>query len=404
MKPPRSRLPWQDLLSESLAGILQRPARAALTSVGTLLGVGAFVAILGLTATASSQIDERFSLLSATEVTVEDVAGEQDEFSVLAFPSDADTRVEQLNGVEHAGVYWSVQLDEDHAVRASPITAAGSNGNTQVVAASSGVLEAAEPTLVEGRLFDRWHDRTDQQVAVVGAGVASRLGITTLETHPAVFIGDEAFTVVGIVSDVKRKADLLLSVVVPRSTAEQLWGAPKSDAKMLISTAPGAAVQVAAEAPVALDPAHPDYFKAIPPPDPRTLRSAVSGDLDELFLLLAVICLFIGTIGIANTTLVAVLERTGEIGLRRALGARSRHITAQFLTESAVLGTLGGLIGTSLGTLTVVIVAVARDWTPVISFATVAAAPGIGLFTGLLAGLYPAWRASRIQPVEALRH
>ncbi|MFK0043142.1 ABC transporter permease [Streptomyces sp. NPDC090741] len=92
-----------------------------------------------------------------------------------------------------------------------------------------------------------------------------------------------------------------------------------------------------------------------------------------------------------------MLERTGEIGLRRALGARGRHITSQFLTESGALGSLGGLIGTSLGVLTVVVASVARNWTPVIHPATVAAAPAIGLLTGLAAGIYPAWRASRIQ-------
>ncbi|MFJ5829702.1 ATP-binding cassette domain-containing protein [Streptomyces sp. NPDC093089] len=125
--------------------------------------------------------------------------------------------------------------------------------------------------------------------------------------------------------------------------------------------------------------------------------------LDELFLLPAFICLFVGTVGIANTTLVAVLERTGEIGLRRALGARARHVAAQFLLESGTWGALGGLIGTALGILTVVPVALARSWTPVIDLGFVAAAPFLGLATGLLAGLYPAWRASRIQPVEALR-
>ncbi|MFF0290218.1 ABC transporter permease [Streptomyces sp. NPDC005262] len=398
-----SRLSWRDLLSEALAGILQRPARSALTSVGTVLGVGTFVAILGLTATASSQIDERFNALSATEVTVEDISREQNPFVQMGFPADADRRVERLNGVEHAGVYWPVDLGEDQSVRSAPVGGGADRSQIQVVAASSGVLEAAEPSLVEGRVFDSWHDRTKQQVAVIGAAMASRLGITTLETQPAVFIGDESFVVIGIVGDVRRKPDLLLSVVVPRSTAQEVWGVPKGNAEMLISVRAGAASQVASEASVALDPAHADYFKAVPPPDPRTLRSDVSGDLDQLFLLLAAICLFIGTIGIANTTLVAVLERTGEIGLRRALGARGGHITVQFLSESGALGALGGLIGTSLGTLTVVGVAVARQWTPVIHPMTVLMAPAIGLATGLAAGLYPAWRASRIQPVEALR-
>ncbi|MFI5687256.1 ABC transporter permease [Streptomyces sp. NPDC051636] len=400
----RSRFAPRDLLAEAVSGMLQRPARSALTAMGTILGVGTFVAILGLTATTSAQIDARFNVLTATEVTVEDTGGEDPDLTPLAFPKDADARVERLHGVEEAGVYWTVQFESGANVRSAPIGDSGGE-QIQVVAASPGTLEAAGTHLASGRIFDRLHNSRADQVAVIGSGVAARLGITTLETQPAVFVGDQPFTVIGIVDDTDRKADLLLSVVVPRSAAERLWGPPSGSAraKMLISTKMGAATQIADEVPFALDPAHPDRFKANPPPDPKGLRTNVTSDLNQLFLLLAAICLVIGAVGIANTTLVAVLERTGEIGLRRALGARGRHITVQFLAESGILGALGGLVGTSLGTLTVVGVALAREWTPVIHSGTVAAAPAIGLLTGLLAGLYPAWRAARIQPAEALR-
>ncbi|MYX74896.1 FtsX-like permease family protein [Streptomyces sp. SID3915] len=401
---PSSVFGARDILAESVAGMLQRPARSALTTLGTVLGVGTFVAILGLTATTSSQIDSRFNLLSATEVTVEDVAREQDQFADAAFPDDADATIEGLNGVEHAGVFWSVRLPPGSTVKSSPVGDAAVGEKIDVVAASPGALRAAVPTLAQGRLFDTYLSETSQPVAVIGSGMASRLGITTLQTQPAIFIGDTPFTVIGIVSDVRRKADLLLSVVVPGTTAEKVWGHPAdAGTKMLISTEAGAARQVSELAPTALRPDHPEYLKVIPPPDPKALRTSVTSDLNQLFLLLAAICLVIGAVGIANTTLVAVLERTGEIGLRRALGARGRHITVQFLAESGTLGALGGLVGTSLGTITVVIVAVVREWTPVIHTATVAAAPVIGLVTGLVAGLYPAWRASRVPPAEALR-
>ncbi|MFC8869539.1 ABC transporter permease [Streptomyces sp. NPDC057148] len=409
-KPPVSALGGtlssfspRDLFGESLAGMLQRPARSALTALGTVLGVGTFVAVLGLTATTSSQIDSRFDLLSATEVTIEDVGRERNEFAGFAFPDDADDRIAALNGVRHAGVYWQVRLTGDDTVSASPLSDAP-GARAQVLAASPGALRAALPTVAQGRLYDDFHQDASAQVALIGSGTAARLGITTLATRPAVFIDGEPFAVIGILEDVERKADLLLSVVVPSNTAERLWGAPaEGGAKMLVATRTGAAAQVAHEAPTALRPDHPEYLKATPPPDPRSLRTSVTSDLGQLFLLLAAICLVIGAVGIANTTLVAVLERTGEIGLRRALGARSRHITLQFLTESGTLGALGGLVGTSVGVITVVAVAVVRDWTPVVHPVVLAAAPAVGLATGVLAGLYPAWRAARVQPAEALR-
>ncbi|MEV0180619.1 ABC transporter permease [Streptomyces sp. NPDC050625] len=398
----RSSFKMRDLFSEAGAGMLQRPARSVLTALGTVLGVGTFVAILGLTSTTSSQIDSRFNALTATEVTVEDAVHDPDGLIGPAFPEDADARMSRVNGVRAAGVFWTVRDDRASTVRSAPV-AGGEGEAIDVVAASPGVLRAAVPTLTEGRLYDDAM-ASRGRVAVIGEGTAARLGITTLQTHPAVFIGDAPFTVVGIVQNVERKADLLLSVVVPRTSAEELWGRPgPGEASMLVATELGAARQVAEEAPTALRPDHPEYLKAVPPPDPRGLRSGVGSDLSQLFLLLAGICLVIGAVGIANTTLVAVLERTGEIGLRRALGARARHITAQFLAESGTLGALGGLVGTSLGVLTVVGVALARHWTPVLHPGTVAAAPLVGLATGVLAGLYPAWRASRIEPVEALR-
>ncbi|MFE5946813.1 ABC transporter permease [Streptomyces sp. NPDC056480] len=411
MKPPPpapairpSRITPRDLLAEALSGMLQRPARAILTALGTVLGVGTFVAILGLTATASSQIDTRFSVLTATEVTVEDVGKEVDQFATPAFPHDADERVARLAGVRDAGVFWAVRTDTGPEVSASPAVTPTDGEKSNVVAASPGVLRAAVPHLAQGRIYDNFHEQRAEPVAVIGSSVAARLGITNLRAQPAVFVDGEPFTVIGIVDDIERKADLLLSVIVPRATAAKIWGPPRdTPASMLISTEVGAATQVADQAPLALRPDHPEYLKAVPPPNPQKLRNSVSADLSQLFLLLATICLVIGAVGIANTTLVAVLERTAEIGLRRALGARAHHIVAQFLAESGALGALGGIVGTSLGTLTVVTVAIVKEWTPVLHPLTVAAAPGIGLLTGLVAGLYPALRASRIQPVDALR-
>lgn len=399
-----SRLRVRDLLGEAAAGMLQRPGRTAMTALGTLLGVGAFVAVLGLTATAGGQIDERFTALVATEVTVEDNGGADPALVPNAFPADADQRIHAIDGVVHGGVWWPIRSPRP-LVSAVPLPGRRQAQEIDVRAASPGALPALRPTLAQGRLYDTFHDDRAEQVAVLGAAAAAQLGIDNLAVGPAIIIDDVPFTVVGIISDVQRQPEVLFQVMVPRRTAEALWGPPdvSERARMLIDTRIGAAQIVAEQAPLALRPDAPELFTPIPPPDPRALREGVAGDLAVLFLLLATVSLVIGAVGIANTTMVAVLERVAEIGLRRALGARPRHIATQFLAESAATGTIGGLLGTSLGVLTVIAVSLARQWTPLLEPATTLPAPLIGTLVGLLAGTYPALHAARVQPIDALR-
>ncbi|WP_285630418.1 ABC transporter permease [Actinoallomurus iriomotensis] len=379
--------------------------------LGTVLGVGAFVAVLGLTSTASGQIGHRFTVLAATTVTVtlaEDESNVASSDHLQGFPADADARIERLNGVVSAGVWWPITNNAQPVISAAPGVWAGTSedagGSAGLYAASPGLLHSIDPT-VRGVLFNAFHDARGEQVCVLGATLAKRLGITQIDTRPAVFVNDVAYTVVGIINDVKQVPDLLTGVTIPSRTAEHVYGPPpgNSPAKMLIRTNLGAAPLIAKQAPIALRPEQPHDFVAIPPPDPHELRDNVEVDLTGLFLVLAGICLIIGMVGIANTTFVAVLERTAEIGLRRALGARARHIAAQFLAESTVLGLIGGLVGTAIAVATVLIVALTKNWTAVLNPATVIPAPLIGAGVGLLAGLYPSVRAARIEPQEALR-
>ena len=402
-----TRLRARDLLTEAVTGLVQRPARSVLTMLGTVLGVGAFVAVLGLTSTATGQIGSSFNVLQDTTVTVNDVGtGNQDAVDPqIDFPADADARLDRLNGVVAGGVWWTVPL-ENRVVSTTPTFVAPDSADSgiTVYAMSPGALRAAQPQLTTGTLYSDFHQSRREHVCLLGGAAARLLGITRVDNQPAVFINGTAYTVLGIIGNTQSLPQTLLGMEIPSSTALEEYGVPTdSPAQALIHTQLGAAQLIARQAPIALDPQDPQLLQAIAPPDPNSLRDAVGGDLSSLFLVLAAICLVIGAVGIANTTLVAILERTGEIGLRRTLGARPRHVVAQFLSESTGLGLLGGLIGTSLGVSTVVVTALVKHWTAVISPMTVLPAPLIGACVGLLAGLYPALRAGRIEPLEALR-
>ena len=172
---------------------------------------------------------------------------------------------------------------------------------------------------------------------------------------------------------------------------------------MVVETQIGANALISQQIPLALRPDDPRTLRIESPPEPQRVRDAVQGDLNVLFLILGGVSLLVGAIGIANVTLVSVIERTGEIGLRRALGATRLHIASQFLLESGTLGLVGGILGASAGTLVVVGIAAYQGWTPVLDPLVPFAAPFIGAVTGVVSGAYPSIRAARMEPVEALR-
>jgi putative ABC transport system permease protein len=414
---PASRLAARDASAEAVAGIVQRPGRAGLTMLGTILGVGAFVAVLGLTATAAGQISKAFTVRDDTTVTVQDNGPANDTAPpgtnpAIGFPADADQIAGHIHGVAAAGVWWPVPLPAGTDITSSPGLSATADANVNLMAASPGAVAAMGLTMVAGSPLTAYENGTAQHVAMLDAGTAQALGISParLAGQPAVFINGIAYTVTGIYSAAQRVVAGQSAVLIPASTALADFGNPEpgignqDEAQMIIATKLGAAQTVGRQIAAAELPTDPSRLVVASPPNPQTLQSQVNGDLTGLFLILASISLLIGAVGIANTTLVAVLERTEEIGLRRALGARPRHIASQFLAESTTLGTLGGLIGTSLGVLTVVAFAAAKDWTAVVNPAVTLPAPLIGSVVGLLAGAYPSLRASRTSPLAALRH
>jgi macrolide transport system ATP-binding/permease protein len=157
----------------------------------------------------------------------------------------------------------------------------------------------------------------------------------TLDQLPAIFIGDQLYLVVGILGDVARKPELLGSVIVPEGTARRDFGLI-GPGTVVVETKIGAAQLIANQTRLALRPDDERALKIEVPREPKRVRDEVQSDVNVMFLLLGGLSLIVGAIGIANITLVSVMERAAEIGLRRAIGATRGHIATQFLLGASM--------------------------------------------------------------------
>jgi len=393
----RARFP---IITDAVSNTLRRLSRTVLTGVGTLLGVAAFVATVSLVSTAGHQVDTTFDALRATQVSFTAGSGRG-----APFVDDVDHAVTQVAGAVSGGSIGQLFNGKPVPVRRQLTQPPNAPEviTLPINQASPGALAALGLTMLAGRTYDQQQVRLGLPVAVLGRGAAAKLQLGALDREPVIFIGATPLTVIGIAADAQRNQDLLTGIIVSAPTAERLAAGPIDATQVIVTTVPGAARQVGRQEPVILNPNNPTRIQATVPPDPNTLRKTVTGPVRALALLLAAVTIVIGVLSIGNVSSLSVLQRTQEIGLRRAVGASRRDIFAMILIEALFIGGLSGLLGSAVGVFTVAAVSVQQHWTAVINPTAPLAAPLLGALTGLLAGLIPAYRATRITPAAALR-
>jgi putative ABC transport system permease protein len=410
--PATTRRAWRstvragDMLRTGLAGLRHRRTRAALSALGIAIGIAALVAVLGITRSSQSALLAEIDQLGTNLLTVtngQTIGGQESEL-----PATATAMIRRVGGVQQAAPTAILTTARVYRTDRVPVF---DTGGLAARAADPSLLSVLGGSLRQGVFLNPATSR--YPVTVLGYQAAQTLGIPSVGAGGSAFgtggkayrvlIGGRLFTVAGILNPLPLAPEIDRSAIVGFPVAAALLGYDGHPSRIYVRTDVDATTQVAALLGPTANPQTPGGASVSQPSAALTARLAVAAASTVLFAGLGAVALLVGGIGIANVMVIAVLERRSEIGLRRALGAARPHIAAQFLTESVLLGLLGGAAGVLAGAALTETVARLRHWTPLIPPQALPGGLLIAVTIAALAGLYPAIRAARLSPAEALR-
>lgn len=392
----RARLPARELLGVALQGLRTRRLRAALSALGIAIGIGAMVAVVGVSASSQAKLLATIDALGTNLLTAS--PGQTISGGNEVFPSTAVASIDHMPDVLRAAAIYQVS---SATVLRTPYVPSLQTGGIGVDAADDQLPLVMGAKMASGHFLDAVSNRYPE--VVLGAQAAATLQIQQAGGHLMVDLGGTWFTVIGVMRSAVLDTSLDSTAFISLPVAERLFGITPNASEIYVRAKQNGVVQASNLLPATIDPQNTSGVNVSRPSDVLEARAAAQGQFTTLLLGLGAVALLVGAIGIANIMVISVLERRAEIGLRRSLGATRRHISVQFLSESALLAALGAVFGLALGAGATEVYAVTRNQPFVVPLYALIAAPSAGLVIGMLAGLYPAAKAARLSPTEALR-
>ncbi len=390
-----SRLRFGDVLRAGTSGLRTRTVRAVLSAVGVAIGIASLVGVLGLSESSKSDLLDQIARLGTNLLIVE--ASEGFGAGNAALPVEAVGMVSRVGTVENVSAISRL----DAAVYRNDLVPEGETRGISVIAADETLLETLNGAVAAGN-FERAL-ANDYPTVVLGAVAAQRLGIDNVTTGVAVWLGEQWVEVTGILEPFALAADLDRAAMIGYSAAAEYFDGDDVPTSIYVRVDTDWVSQTRDVLPATVDPQNPEEVAVSRPSDALEAQAAAEQAFNTLFLGLGAVALIVGGIGIANVMVIGVMERRGEIGLRRSIGATRRHIRQQFLTESLLLAGLGGVAGVVVGVVVTAGYAGLQGWRIIVPPLAVAGGLLAALAIGVVAGLYPAMRAARMSPTEALR-